>query len=170
METEVGSSIWFQLHLACALGADVLMLGSAFVAVLYLLQDRRLRVKKPGRRLFALPSIYTLDDMGIRLLTAAFALMTVGMVAGSILARELWGNNWYLDARQVLSVLVWFLFASVLIARFLAGWRGRRASIISVCGVIFMLIGHLSLSAVTRTRHNAGYLNTIVQGEEPHDR
>ena len=76
------------------------------------------------------------------------------------MAREAWGPLWYLDARQVWSVLVWILFAAILIARFLAGWRGRMASIISLTGVVFMLVGHVGLGAMTQTKHRLPYYET----------
>jgi ABC-type uncharacterized transport system permease subunit len=147
------ASLWFKLHLVCAIGADILMLLAGVVAVLFLWQDFCLRHKKLSRFYARFASIRTLDDLGVRLFTAAFALMTGGMVAGSVLAHSLWGQYWYLDARQVWSVLVWLLFAGVLFARFLAGWRGRRASVISILGVVLLLSGHLVLSTLTRTQH-----------------
>lgn len=168
MPTELDTSFWFLVHLSCAIGADLLMLLAGLLALIYLWQDWRLRSKKLGCPL-ELPSIHTLDDWGVRLLTTAFILMTGGMIAGSVMARQLWGAYWYLDARQVWSVLVWILFAAVLIARFFAGWRGRKASIISVAGVLFMLVGHLSLGAMTRTRHRVPYSGSSSGGEVHHD-
>lgn len=163
------TSIWFKLHLACAIGADLFMLLAGLMALLYLCQDWRLRRKKINRISGSLPSIRTLDDLGIRLLSAAFILMTVGMVAGSIMAREIWGSHWYLDARQVWSVMIWMLFAVILIARFLAGWRGRRASIISVTGVILMLFGHLGLASLTQTKHRVPFAPLPQHSEALYD-
>jgi len=146
-------SFWFKLHLICALSADIMMLLAGISAVFFLSVDFSLRSKRLSAIRGYMPSIRTLDDIGIKLFALAFILMTLGMVAGSIMAHEVWGDRWFLDPRQVWSVLVWVLFAGVLFARFLAGWRGRRASIISIFGVLLLLSGHLILSTLTRTQH-----------------
>jgi len=152
------TSLWFKLHLICALSADIMMLLAGISAISFLWLDFSLRRKKVTRLAGRFPSIRTLDDIGIRLFALAFLLMTLGMIAGSVMARDLWGERWFLDPRQVWSVLVWLLFAGVLFARFLAGWRGRRASIISIFGVLLLLSGHLVLSSLTSTQHQRSIL------------
>lgn len=169
MLSGLDSSFWLQVHLCCSIGADLLLLISGVLALLYLWQDWRLKTKKLGYLFFGLPAIHTLDDWVIRLLTTAFILMTAGTVSGSVMASQLWGKYWYLDARQVWSILVWVLFASILISRFLAGWRGRKASLISVVGIVFMLIGHVSLGAFTQTKHQGSYTGLIGESGFPYD-
>lgn len=163
-------ALWLNTHLFCAIGADLFMLAAGVLALLYLWQDFRLRHKMHTLPR-GLPSINTLDDWGNRFFCAAFLLMTAGMLAGSVMARQMWGARWFLDARQVWSVMVWLLFASVLIARFLAGWRGRRASWISVVGIAFMLLGHVGLAQFTSTKHRLSFADVLLlESGEQHER
>ena len=58
----------------------------------------------------------------------------------------------------------------VLIARFLAGWRGRKAQLISMVGITFMLAGHLGLGAFTQTKHRLSYSEAIRDEAVSHER
>lgn len=125
---------------------------TAVTSLLYLRQDYCLKYKK---KIIALPSIQSIDAFGLRLLISAFVFMTIGIIAGSFLAYNQWGSRWYLDPRQIWSMLNWCVFAVVLMARFLVGWRGRLAVIITLIGVTLMLIGFLTLHYFNWSQHHA---------------
>lgn len=138
------------IHLLSALISDVLLIFTAGASLLYLRQDYLLKYRK---RIVSLPSIQRIDGVGLGLLISAFSFMTVGIIAGSYLAYRDWGAYWYFDPRQVWSLLNWVLFAFVLMARFLVGWRGRLAVIITLSGVTLMLIGFLTLHYFSWSQH-----------------
>lgn len=87
------------------------------------------------------------------MLAASFVLMSLGIVAGSVLAHLSWGPYWYLDPRQVWSMLIWLLFAAVLLLRYWVGFRGRKAAMVTLVGVTLMLIGVLGVDYSAATKH-----------------
>ncbi len=123
---------------------------TAVTSLLYLYQDHTLKYRK---QVVALPSIQAMDLWSLRLLIAAFVLMTFGILAGSRLAFEQWGDGWYLDLRQLWSIANWALFAFVLLARFLVGWRGRLAVLTTLGGVTLVLLGFFVLHYFSWSRH-----------------
>jgi ABC-type transport system involved in cytochrome c biogenesis permease subunit len=149
----VGTLMLLTLHLATSLVSDVLLMVAAVLSMAYLMQDYLLRHKKIGNARLKLPSIHVLDDIGLKVLTTAFVLMVVGIVAGSFLAMNHWGPRWYLDARQLWSVATCLLFAAVLIARLTVGWRGRKAAWVTLIGTTLVITGLLGLNYVTWTKH-----------------
>lgn len=138
------------VHLASAIISDVLLMLTAVTSLVYLYQEHALKYRK---QIVALPSIQAIDLLALRLLIAAFILMTMGILAGSWMAYEQWGENWYLDPRQLWSMLNWALFAFVLLARFWVGWRGRLAVLTTLFGTTLVLIGFFVLHCFSWSRH-----------------
>jgi len=135
---------WLPAHVAPAfLGYAIFALASCVSAV-YLLQEHQLKAKRRGlfRRL---PSLETLDDLNYRCVAWGFALFTVGIVTGSLLAKAMWGTFWSWEPVQVLSVLAWLLYAVLLQTRSV-GWRGRRAATLTIVGFALLVVSFLSLN------------------------
>lgn len=135
---------WLPAHVAPAfLGYAIFALASC-VSAAYLLQERQLKSKRRGafRRL---PSLETLDDLNYRCVAWGFALFTVGIVTGSLLAKAMWGTFWSWEPVQILSALAWLIYAVLLQTRSL-GWRGRRAATLTILGFALLIVSFLSLN------------------------
>ena len=136
---------WLPAHVAPAfLGYAILALASC-VSVVYLLQERQLKQHKRRGMFRRLPSLETLDDLNYRCVAWGFALFTIGIVTGSLLAKATWGTFWSWEPVQVLSVLAWLLYAVLLQTRSV-GWRGRRAATLTIVGFALLIVSFLSLN------------------------
>lgn len=136
-------SAWLPAHVAPAfLGYAIFALASC-VSLVYLLRERQLKAKRRGR--FRLPSLETLDDLNFRCVAWGFALFTIGIVTGSLLAKAVSGTFWSWEPVQVLSVLAWLLYAALLQARTM-GWRGRRAATLTLVGFALLIVSLISLN------------------------
>ncbi len=138
------------VHLASSILSDALLLMTAAASMVYLFQEHALKTKK---QIISLPSIQSIDTIGLALLINAFAFMSIGIVAGSWMAFQEWGEKWYLDPRQIWSMANWTLFAFVLIARAWVGWRGRRAVLTTLSGVTLVLIGFFVIHYLSWSQH-----------------
>jgi cytochrome c-type biogenesis protein CcsB len=111
---------------------------------MYLLQERELKSKRFGYFFTRLPSLDSLDQLNSHCLATGFVLLTLGIITGSIWARQAWGAYWQWDPKETWSLITWFLYAAQIHQRFSAGWRGKRAAIMAVIGftaVLFTLWG-----------------------------
>ncbi len=102
-------------------------------AVAYLLQEHRLKHKllsTVGR----LPAVDALDRLEHRFLVAGFPLLTIGILTGTLWAREVEAGGAVDLARAGLSYAAWVLIGGVLLLRTAAGWRGRRAAFGTILG------------------------------------
>jgi ABC-type uncharacterized transport system permease subunit len=112
-------------------------------AVAYLLQDRRLKRKKLDGA-DRMPPIDALDRAEHRFLVAGFPLLTIGILTGTLWAREIEAGGAGEIARAALSYASWALIGGVLLLRAAAGWRGRRAAYGTILGfgltVLVMLL------------------------------
>lgn len=133
------------IHIAANLIGQVAFALAAALAVVYLLQQRRLKKKKLLGLGTRMPSLDVLDQLGIRCVTFGFPFLTAGIVLGAIVARKM-DESFQFSAAQVLAILMWLAFAGVLALRVAAGWRGRRAAIGTILGFLLgvaVLIAYL---------------------------
>lgn len=117
------------------IGAALFLLAGGSSS-LYLVQERRIKHKHPQTRIRHLPPLEVLDEAGHRFLVAGFPLLTLGILTGTIWARRLESGTVDEILRSVLGYATWFVFASVLLLRAAAGFRGRRAAYGTITGLL----------------------------------
>jgi len=113
------------------------------VATAYLIQERLLRQRKLSGLFTRLPPLDVLDSLGLKLLLVGFPLFTLGSVSGAFWAAKLTAVT--LSPAQLLGLVAWAVFATVLLLRVAAGWQGRRAAIGTLLGfacALAVLIGY----------------------------
>jgi len=137
-------SNWLPVHA----GVSIIAYGFLSLAfcggVMYLLQDRELKSKRLGYVFSRLPSLESLDQLNNYCIAAGFVFLTLGIVTGSVWARQAWGTYWQWDPKETWSLITWLLYLVQLHQRFTVGWRGKRAAIMAIIGfgsVLFTLWG-----------------------------
>jgi len=134
----------FPLHILITFlgyAASTLAFGSA---VMYLLQERGLKSRRPGKMLDRLPSLHELDWLIYRSLMVGFPLLTLGIILGAVWLHLVEGVFVTWEPKVIASLVTWLLYAAILHARLLAGWRGRKLAAMSVLGfalVLFTFLG-----------------------------
>jgi ABC-type transport system involved in cytochrome c biogenesis permease subunit len=131
---------WIVVHVALVLvGLSALVLN--FVgALMYLLQERQLKARRPGTVYYRLPPLETLDRLTVATLTVGFPFLTVGLALGALSARAAWGSVVAVDPVVLFSLLMWTIYAATLLARVIGYWRGHRAAYFSIVGFCAMLV------------------------------
>ena len=104
---------------------------SFIASVLYLLHERSLKRKDLNGIAGKLPALETIDNIGYRLLLIGFPFMTIGLIAGSVIAQVQYGASYFQDPKIILSLLMWSVYTVMLYTRWNSGWRGRRAALLS---------------------------------------
>jgi ABC-type uncharacterized transport system permease subunit len=133
------SPMFLALHVLSNLIGVALFLLAGGAAVLYLVQDKRLKAKRlPMNRSFG--ALETLDLAVHRFLIAAFPMVTLGIVTGTYWARKLETGSPEEIMRSVFGYATWFFIAGVLLLRATAGWRGRRAAYGTILGLACTLV------------------------------
>ena len=98
-----------------------------------------------GRGFRGMPGARTLDAVTYRAIGVGFPLFTIGaLFAGAIWAQSAWGAPWSWDPKETSSLVVWFVYAIYLHARFVRGWSGTGAAWLSILGyamTIFTILG-----------------------------
>ncbi|MCX5801880.1 MAG: c-type cytochrome biogenesis protein CcsB [Candidatus Eisenbacteria bacterium] len=131
-------SYWLQIHVTLAVLGEGAFAVAFASSVMYLLKLRGTN---------RLPSLEVLDDLTYRAIAIGYPLFTLGaLFAGAIWAWKAWGRPWGWDPKEVGSLVVWLIYSAYLHARITAGWRGKRAALLSILGfaaAVFAFISNL---------------------------
>jgi cytochrome c-type biogenesis protein CcsB len=137
-------SYWLGIHTVLAFLGDAAFAMAFGIGLMYLIQEHYVKSKHLGGLFKKLPSLQILDEINYRLITIGFPLLTLAIITGALWAESAWGSYWRWDPKEVWSLITWFIYALVLHARLTAGWRGKRAAILSIigfCSVLFTFFG-----------------------------
>lgn len=146
-------SYWLGVHTVFAfLGNGAFALASG-IGTMYLVQEHHVKSKQLGRLFEKLPSLQTLDEVNYRLITVGFPLFTLAIITGALWAEKTWGSYWRWDAREVWSLITWLIYAIVLHTRITAGWRGKRAAVLSIFGFLTILIAFFGIKLLRKGLH-----------------
>jgi ABC-type transport system involved in cytochrome c biogenesis permease subunit len=130
-------SHWLYIHVSLA------ALGETFFAVGFVASSLYLIKRRTADR----ETLESLDKLTYKAVSMGFPLFTAGaMVAGAIWAKQAWGAYWSWDPKEVLSLVVWLVYAVYLHARLVRGLRGATVALISITGfalTIFTIFGTL---------------------------
>jgi cytochrome c-type biogenesis protein CcsB len=131
---------WLWVHIALALVGIAAFVLNFAGAIMYLLQERQLRAKRPGRFYYRLPPLETLDHLTYRTLALGFPFLTVGLILGAVWARTAWGSVFAFDPLAFFSAVAWLIYAGTLAGRTAGGWHGRRAAYFAIFGFVVLVI------------------------------
>jgi len=122
---------WLVAHISLIFAGYAALVLSFAASLIYLLQERALKSKRPGGLLARLPALQVTDEIGFRSLLLGFPFMTGGLVAGMVIAQASFGRVDFRDPKILLSLLMWAVYLVQLYTRWSAGWRGRRAAFLA---------------------------------------
>ncbi len=91
-----------------------------------------------------LPSLQVIDDIGYRSLMLGFPFMTLGLIAGSVVAESTYGRIDFLDPKILLSILMWAVYLLMVFTRLNAGWRGRRAAMLASVAFVAAIVAWIA--------------------------
>ena len=105
---------------------------------------RRMSADFKNRLLVMFPQPVILDELGYQMTLFGFLFLSVGIITGAVWANSAWGRYWGWDPKETWSLITWFIYATLLHARMMRGWRGRRIAYLSLVGfaaVVFTYFG-----------------------------
>lgn len=133
-----GEAAWlFPVHTTLLLFAYASFFVAFAASVMYLWQERELRLKKFSAVFHRLPSLSTVDDIGSTAAGVGFTLLTLGIVTGVVWSRARSGRMFHNDPIEFFAILTWVLYLTLLHYR--VQWRGRKAAWMGVAGFVLVV-------------------------------
>lgn len=146
-------SYWLGIHTFLAFLGDAAFAMAFGIGIMYLIQDHHLKKKRLDGLFQRLPSLQILDEINYKLITVGFPLLTLAIITGALWAESAWGSYWRWDPKEVWSLITWFIYALVLHARLTAGWRGRKAAILSIVGFVSVIFTFFGVNLLLKGLH-----------------
>ena len=154
-------SNWLLYHvLTCFLGYAAFAVACA-VSIMYLIKAKSEEASSSstGGLLALFPPTKVLDDLNYKAIMVGFPLLTLGIITGAAWASYAWGTYWSWDPKETWSLIVWFIYAAFLHARFTKGWVGKRAAWLSIIGFAATIFCYLGVNLLLSGLHSYGNLN-----------
>lgn len=137
-------SNWLIAHvITCFLGYAAFAIGFG-VSLMYLIKQGDKNAK--NRMLVYFPAIDVLDELNYQMVMFGFLFLSIGIITGSVWANSAWGTYWSWDPKETWSLITWFVYATLLHARLMRGWHGKRLAIISIIGFLAVLFTYFGVN------------------------
>jgi cytochrome c-type biogenesis protein CcsB len=137
-------SNWLIAHvITCFIGYAAFAIAFG-VSIMYLIKHGR--EKKKGGWIALLPDTDALDSLSYQLIMFGFLFLTVGIITGAVWANTAWGRYWGWDPKETWSFITWMIYATLLHARNMRGWRGRRIAYLSIIGFVAVLVTYFGVN------------------------
>jgi ABC-type uncharacterized transport system permease subunit len=131
-EAARGISTLGAVHITLATAGVALFAVAAGGAVIYLVEERALKAHRAGVLFKRGPALETLDTLNRRCIVFGFPLFTVAVITGAVWGVQL--HDQLFTPQYSIAAAAWIMYAVLLVARVTAGWRGRRAAIMTIGG------------------------------------
>jgi cytochrome c-type biogenesis protein CcsB len=139
-------SNWLIAHvITCFLGYAGFAIAFG-ISIMYLLRQREPAMAGAGGILGSFPDGDTLDDLTYKMVQFGFLFLTAGIITGAVWANSAWGRYWGWDPKETWSLITWFIYATLLHARLMRGWSGRRIAYISIAGFMAVMFTYFGVN------------------------
>jgi len=143
-EASIRSAIWlFPVHTTLFLFAYAAFFVVFLASIMYLLQERELKLKTFSGIFHRLPSLTTVNEIATSSTAIGLTLLTVGIATGMVWASSRYGRLWHNDPKEIFAALTWLLYLLLILYRSTSGWRGRKAAWMGVAGFALVLLTFL---------------------------
>ncbi|MGH9704046.1 MAG: cytochrome C assembly family protein [Candidatus Acidiferrales bacterium] len=128
----------FALHVTLNILAYAAFALSFVLSLIYLLQNRMLRARKPTRVFWRFPPLDVLDTMSRSSVAVGMAALLVGAAFGFVWEHRLRGTYGSGDPKVLVTALILLLYGAYLWLARAIRWRGARAALL--CAWNFVLV------------------------------
>ncbi len=124
--------IWKISHILCAFlgyGAFAIVF---ITSIMYLVQERQLKSKRPGLFYYRLPSLEVLDKIGYNCLVFGFPFLTFAVIIGVVWMGIVRSSFLHWSLKEIVGGITWLIYALLVHARVSVGWRGKHAAYMAI--------------------------------------
>src|SRR5207237_5396041 len=134
------NSAWlFPVHTTLLIFAYAAFFVVFVASIMYLLQERELKLKKFSAIFHRLPALTTVNEIATSSAAIGLTLLTVGIATGMVWSSSRDGRLWHNDPKEIFAALTWLLYLLLILYRSTSRWRGRMAAWMGVAGFALVL-------------------------------
>ncbi|HLS25899.1 MAG TPA: c-type cytochrome biogenesis protein CcsB [Beutenbergiaceae bacterium] len=107
-----------------------------------------------SRLLDALPSAISLERLAYRLNAVGLVGWTFVLITGAIWAEYAWGRAWGWDPKEVVTLVVWLIYAAYCHVRLTTGWNKRTFAYFSLAGFAALMFNYYGVNIFINSLHS----------------
>ncbi len=127
-------------HVMSSLVAYSILALAALLAILLSIQNRYLHNHQPAGLISRLPPLKTMENLLFEALTFGFICLSISLASGLIFLENMFEQQ--LVHKTILSIIAWFVFLTLLLGRWVLGWRGRTAIRWTLSGFFSLMLAY----------------------------
>jgi cytochrome c-type biogenesis protein CcsB len=136
----VFQNVWVLIHVSLTMLGLVAFTLAFVVGVMYLIQEHLLKSKRFNPLHDELPSLDFLDGLNQKSVILGFPLLTLGMITGAMLSRNIWEAYFSFQPVETLTLVTWLFYFAMLQGRLTVGWRAKKAAYLAVVGFVAVVL------------------------------
>jgi ABC-type uncharacterized transport system permease subunit len=130
----------FALHVTLSILAYAAFALSCVLSLMYLAEERFLRIRKLGDVVWRLPPLELLERMSHTSVLLGLIAISVGTGLGFLAVDRQPGQPAYFDPKYVMTLVVLFLYVAYFQLARTTAWRGARASMLCVFNFVLVVL------------------------------
>ena len=142
-------------HVLLSVLAYGILLVAASQALLLSYQERQLKKHHRRKLMLALPPLQTMEKLLFEYVAVGLLLLSCSLLSGFLFLEDMF--SFRILHKTVLSLLAWCLFATLLVGRWVYGWRGQTAMRWTVAGSLLLIVAYFGWRLVIE----------MIIGQEP---
>ncbi len=146
-------SIWFPLHAVLSLFSHGFLITGLISSIMYLLQEHEIKKKKLGIFFKKLPPLDSLDRINEKCLYLGFICLTLGIISGVIWGELYLGTYWRWSFKEVITLILWIIYAVLIHQRVLIGWRGKKIAYMFILSFLIWFFSFFVLNLFFKSFH-----------------
>src|SRR5690625_391017 len=107
-----------------------------------------------SRLLDAFPSAVVLERLAYRLNAVGLVGWTFVLITGAIWAEYAWGRAWGWDPKEVVTLVVWLIYAAYCHVRLTTGWDKRTFAYFSLAGFAALMFNYYGVNIFINSLHS----------------
>ena len=143
----------FALHVTLSILAYAGFALSCVLSLMFLGEERLLRIRKLGEVVWRLPSLELLERMSHTSVLVGLITIAVGTALGFVAVDRQAGQHWYFDPKYIVTLVVVLLYVVYFRLARTAAWRGARASVLCVFNFILVVLSFTVVNLYFSSHH-----------------
>ena len=135
-----------QSHIMISIIAYSLIMLGALQALTLAIQERAIRNHHPGGFIRFLPPLHDMETLLFQMLGFGFVFLSTALASGFFFVEDLFAQH--LVHKTALSIIGWFILATLLFGRYRFGWRGKVAIRWTLTSFAFIMLAYFGSKLV----------------------
>ncbi len=149
------SGLFFGLHIGSLFLSLALLVAAFGAGLMFLYLDKKIKAKEKLTGFSKdMPALSVFDRVNHVAVLIGFPAFTLGILSGFFWARSTWGKTFTWDPKEIISMVIWLLFALLFHQRIMIGWRGRKPAKLAILLFVFAIISLVGVNIFLPSHHS----------------